>query len=146
MISTETFRKAMREIAAKKGDFTLFALLLRANAPGTWDLVVSAPWLKGDRLVTTRKFVRLLVQSIGEEPLTQLSQVVVVPGDDPTVQFILANLPLDRDTVRTVRSTDLFGLDIEEAKILRAKKLANDRGSLLNKARDSAGRLAGSRG
>ncbi len=52
----------MDEIARKKGEFTLFALLMRADAPGTWDLVVSAPWLESGKLKATGEFVRLLAQ------------------------------------------------------------------------------------
>jgi hypothetical protein len=47
VIPTGVLRKAMHEIAAKKGDFTLFALFKRADGLGRWDLVVSAPWLEG---------------------------------------------------------------------------------------------------
>ena len=43
MIATSRLRKAMRDIAAEKGEFTLFGLFMRTDAPGTWDLVVSAP-------------------------------------------------------------------------------------------------------
>ena len=42
MINTNLLRKAMDEIAAKKGEFTLFALLKRPDAFGEWDLVVSS--------------------------------------------------------------------------------------------------------
>jgi hypothetical protein len=44
--------QGMHEIADRKGNFTLFALFMRADSPfarsddpGAWDLVVSAPWL-----------------------------------------------------------------------------------------------------
>src|ERR1035438_8521788 len=54
---TRDLRRAMHEIAKRKGDFTLFALFMPADAPlmqagdpGTWDLVVSAPWLERGRL------------------------------------------------------------------------------------------------
>lgn len=46
MISTTKLKKAMREISEKKGEFAFLGLFLRAEAPGLWDLVVSAPWLE----------------------------------------------------------------------------------------------------
>src|SRR5712691_8406089 len=107
MISTVKLRKAMREIAAKKGDFTLFALFMRADAPGTWDLVVSAPWLESGKLKATGELVRLLADSIGTEALQQFSRVATVGSDNPAVRFILANLPIDDGELR-VGSTDLF--------------------------------------
>jgi len=45
MIATSDLRRAMHEIAGRKGNFTLFGLFMRADAPfaradapGTWDL------------------------------------------------------------------------------------------------------------
>ena len=39
MITNTALRKAMHEIAAKKGDFTLFALFRRSDAPGRIEMV-----------------------------------------------------------------------------------------------------------
>jgi hypothetical protein len=115
-----TFRKALRDIAAKKGDFTLFALLKRANGIGRWDLVVSAPWLDG-RLETTRKLVDLVVKSIGRKSLLELGGVETVFAHDPTVKFIIKNFPVDDGERRLDRPTELFGLEMSEGIILRAK-------------------------
>ncbi|MDD5271208.1 MAG: hypothetical protein PHU14_00685 [Methylovulum sp.] len=38
-----------QELAAEQGDFTLFALFLRENSPGLWDVIVSAPWIDANR-------------------------------------------------------------------------------------------------
>lgn len=132
MIRNATLGKAMHEITAKKGDFTLFALIMRSDAPGTWDLVVSAPWLEDGRLKTTSELVKLLSDSIGEGALRNFSRVATVKKDDATVKFILANLPVDDGELR-VRSTDLFGLQIDEAIIFRAKKPAADRNGPSNR-------------
>ena len=146
MIATSKLRKAMHEIAAKKGDFTLFALVMRADAPGTWDLVVSASWLETGRLKATREFVKLLAQSIGKESLKQFSRVATVDSADPVARFILENLPVDDDRELRVRSTDLLALQIDEAIIFRAKKPRKKRNGLPNKAlHPAAGRAAHSK-
>jgi hypothetical protein len=111
----------MHNIAARKGDFTLFALFMRSDAPGTWDLVVSAPWLESRKLKATSELVELLSESIGTEALQQFSRVATVASDNPAVEFILSNLPVDDGAIH-VRSTDLFGLQIEAAIIFRAKR------------------------
>lgn len=121
MIAIGVLRKAMHEIAAQKGDFTLFALFRRADAPGTWDLIVSAPWLESGKLKALGELVDLLAKSIGRESLSQFSRVETVPSDNRTVKFILDSIPVD-DGERRIQSTDLFDLQIEEAIILRAKR------------------------
>jgi len=133
MINTNVLRKAMDGIAAKKGEFTLFALLMRADAPGTWDLVVSASWLESGNLKATREFVRLLAQSMGEESLHQFSRVVALDSNDAPVRFILENLAVEDDELR-VQSTDLLGLQIQEAIIFRAKKPRPSPSALPNRA------------
>ena len=126
MTATHALRRAMHEIAARKGSFTLFALFMRADAPfmraddpGTWDLVVSAPWLDRGKLKALGELVDLLAKSIGRQALQQFSRVEAVPGNHPSVQFILRDIPVE-DGERQVQSTDLFGLEIERGIIFRA--------------------------
>ncbi len=121
MIASNALRKAMREIAAKKGAFTLFALFMRSDAPGTWDLVVSAPWLEKGKLKSTSEFVALLTDSIGEQALRSFSRVQTVSKDNPALKAILKAFSVDDGEVR-VQKSNLFGLEIEDAIIFRAKK------------------------
>jgi hypothetical protein len=86
-----------------------------------WDLVVSAPWFKNSTLAATQEVVDLLTKSMGRKALLQFSRVVALTGDDPTVRFFLKNVPVE-DGERRIQSTDLFGMQIEEAIVLRAKR------------------------
>ena len=112
----------MHQMAAQKRDFTLFALLRRADAVGgMWDLVVSAPWFKNSTLAATQEVVDLLTKSMGRKALLQFSRIVALAGDDTTVKFFLRNFPVE-DGERGIQSTDLFGMQIEQAVIFRAKQ------------------------
>jgi len=74
-----------------------------------------------------------------ESRLGSLARVEVVPDNDPTVKFILANFPVDdeEDGECHITNTDLFGLQIEEAIILRAKRPGKAGGKTLHRrARD----------
>jgi hypothetical protein len=117
MISTDKLRKAMREIAAAKGDFTFFGIFLRADALGSWDLVVSAPWLEERRL----KPLELLTKSIGRQSLRQFARIVTLNPRDPPLKAVVSAYAVDDGEVR-VQHSKLFGLDIEDAIIMRAKK------------------------
>ena len=123
MISTAKLRKAMREIAAKKGDFTLFGLFMRADAPGTWDLVVSAPWLEHGKLNALGKFTELLSKEIGQQSLRQFSRIVTLNQRDPALKKVLSAFSVDDGELR-VQHSNLFGLEIEDAIIIRAKRAA----------------------
>lgn len=123
MIPTSKLRKAMREIASQKGKFTLFGVFMRADAPGTWDLVVSAPWLEKGRLKALKEFTRLLSDSIGEQSLRQFSRIVTLNQSDPALKAVVSTFSVDDGEIRVGRS-NLFGLEIEDAIILQAKKAA----------------------
>ena len=125
---TRALRLAMHEIAKSKGDFTLFALfmpadapLMRADDPGTWDLVVSAPWLERGRLKAHRELVDLLAKLIGKRALMQLSRVEPVAADDPRIRFILKGIPVE-DGEQHIQNTDLMGMQIERGIVFRAWK------------------------
>ena len=121
MITNAGLRKAMREVAKKKGPFTLFAKIRRSDAPGAWDLVVSAPWLEHGKLKATNELVQLLSDSLGDDALHEFARIATVGVEHPTVRFLIANCPLDDGAIR-MQSSDLFGLQIDEAVIFRAMK------------------------
>lgn len=123
MIATRQFRKAMREIAAAKGNFTLFGLFRRANALGTWDLVVSAPWLENGPLKRVRELDRLLSRSLGKVALRQFSRIAVLGEDDEGLEALLASISVDDGEVR-VKQPEFFRLELEDAIIFRAKRAA----------------------
>ncbi len=93
----------------------------RADAPGTWDLVVSAPWLEGSKLKAIRELVDLLAKTIGinSKSVQEYSRVEAVPVNDPTIQLILRSVPVE-DGERHIQSTDLLGMRIEKGIIFRA--------------------------
>ena len=123
MIETQRLKKAMREIASKKGQFTLFGLFMRADAPGRWDLVVSAPWLEQGKLKALSEFTELLSESIGEKSLSELSRIVTLKPGDPGMKAVMAAFSVEDGELR-VQHSNLFGLEIEDAIILRAKQAA----------------------
>jgi hypothetical protein len=111
----------MHAIAAKKGDFTLFALFQRANGLGNWDLVVAAPWLKKGGYQDISSVVDGVDEAIGRRHFRHVAQVAVVDAKQPEVKSILATLPVEDGEMRLGR-TDLFGHEMLQGVIFRAMK------------------------
>src|SRR5260370_39619996 len=105
----------------KRATLRCLRFFRRADDLGTWELVVSARWIESGKLKATSEFVNLLAESIGTKSLKQFARVQTVSEDSPAVKFILANLSVDDGEFR-LQSTDLFGLEIEDAIIFRAKR------------------------
>ena len=65
----------------------------------------------------------LLAKSIGRKSLVELARVEPIPGNDPNLKSILADFPVDEgERERRMQNVDLFGLQMDEAIILRAKR------------------------
>ena len=108
-------------IEKRHGPFTLFGLFLREDSPNKWDLVVSAPWLEEGKLKALREFVGELNQTISQEDLLSLSRIITLNQNDPALDAILHQVPHTWGTVE-LRDTDLFGLSISHAYIMRTAK------------------------
>lgn len=121
MIDIKILGRAMREISAKKGEFTLFALFRREGAAG-WDLVVSSSCLQDGKLKALGEFAKDLKGIIGEEQLEQLSRIVTINEDDPALRIILKSIHVD-DGQANVQKGEFFGQRVEDAIFLRAKRL-----------------------
>ena len=120
MILSAALEKAMHDIASKKGDFWLFAMVMRSETSGRWELVVSAPWLEAGKLKAVGEFVRLMSRSIGDEPLQEFTRIATLPRDSEFLKFVLDNVgSVDREV--HVRSTDFLARGIEEAIIFHAQ-------------------------
>jgi hypothetical protein len=123
MILTSVLRQAMHDIAKKKGEFSLFAMVMRTETSGRWELVVSAPWLETGKLKAVAEFVRLLSESIGEESLHEFTRIATLPSNSDFLKFVTTNAPsIDREL--RIRSSDFFARGIEEAIIFQAKRPA----------------------
>lgn len=122
MIDIEKFRRAMREIAARKGDFTLFALFRLEDAPYGWDLVVSSSWLEQGNLKNLAELADALKDSIGEKQLRELSRIVTIKQSDPALKAILSEVRVD-DEVIEVHDSVFFDLRVAHAIFLRAKRV-----------------------
>jgi hypothetical protein len=110
-----------KTVEASRGPFTLFGLFMREDSLGTWDLVVSAPWLEEGKLKALGELVGILASKIGQEGVLAFSRIVTLDRDEPVLEAILSEvasrpLPVSRE------GHNLFGLPIEEADILRAHR------------------------
>lgn len=126
MIAAETvtrLREAMHVIAARRGDFTLFGIFMRLNSPGTFDLVVSAPWLDKGKLKAAGDLANLLTEILGEGALQQFARIETLEEEDPALKDFLSAFFVDDGEVRVQRS-NLFGLEMEDAVIMRAVRAA----------------------
>lgn len=121
MIDIGELRHVMDEVSAEKGDFTLFGLFLREEAPDKGDLVASAPCLEEGKLKALGEFVEKLSSIVGQEEVLSLSRIVTLNHDDPSLDAVLRTVKVEDRPVE-FHNNNLFGLEMKHAYILRAKQ------------------------
>ena len=120
---TERFARLEASIAARKGDFVLFALFLREGAPNRWDLLVAAPWLGEDQQAAVGYLVGEVKSVIGADALLSLSHIVVVDPYHAELQDFNRYVQVEHGDIE-IRDRDIFGQTIKEAHVITSKRPA----------------------
>ena len=99
----ERLQAAERAIAFVRGPFVLFVLAEREEAPGKWDLLVSAPWLE-----TNRKGVQQMVDGL-KPHLTptewvQLTSITPLSPSTEYVQWIARKYDVQHDDQEVINT------------------------------------------
>lgn len=111
----------MDEVSAEKGEFTLFGLFERDEAPDKWELVVSSPWLEEGKLKALGEFVQKLKSAIGRKQMLSLSRVVTLNADEPALEAVLKAVEVEHG-MEELHDSELSGLKFKHAYIFRAKR------------------------
>jgi hypothetical protein len=125
MIATELpakFAKLESDVSTARGDFALFALFLREDAPDRWDLMISAPWASADQKAALDYLVNRIKSDLGPDDLTQLSRIVFLDPTDAAVQSLNQAVRVEHGSFE-VRDSNFFGLPIKHAFIITSKRL-----------------------
>lgn len=119
----ERFIKLERRIAKEKGEFSLFALFLREEAPDKWDLVVAAPWMAADRSKALGYLAEQIKGELKPLELTQLSRVVIVDQHSPALAALNRAMRVEHEFAE-VENRSFFGLQIKHGYIITSQQLS----------------------
>jgi len=117
----EKLKKVEQELSNEKGAFVLFALFLREDAIGQWDMLVSAGWIDGDKKLSLDYIAGKLQESLTPEELISLSRIVLVDNNNPALDAILHTVRVEHGLAE-IRDSNFFGLDIKHAFIITANR------------------------
>ena len=92
------YAKIHRRIVRKRGAFDFFALFLREDAPGLWDLLVAAPWTQPNRPQALRYMWKELNETLTTADKMELSRVVILDRHHPSLREFQRDVPVEDDT------------------------------------------------
>ena len=113
-----------QELAPEYGDFTLFALFQREDSSGFWDVMVSAPWIDGNKGVALKKIADKLKANLQKEEMVKLSGIVILQHDHPELHELDRFNFAQSSQFIEVKNENLLGQDIKQAFFIPLKQAA----------------------
>jgi hypothetical protein len=120
MIDQRRFMEAMEAITRKRGPLTLFALLMRADSAGKWDLLLAAPWIDEGKLKAFSYVANEIHARLAEDEVLAISRIAQLPEGSTALRAILDEVRDETEFPVELQGTDLFGLGVVHAIIFHA--------------------------
>lgn len=108
-------------MSEERGSFALFALFLRENSIGTWDLLVAAPWLKRGRKESLEYIAAHLQNDLTTKEMVMLSAILVLDWDDPHMAEVYDLTNVEHGLVE-FSDRDVMGQTIKRGYIITSRK------------------------
>ena len=121
MIDLDKFITIEKELAQENGSFDLFALFLREDSIGKWDILVASDWLQKDQRKSMRLITKKLRDQLSKNELINVSRVVIISEDNPGFDDFSQAIDSE-DEVTEVKNTIFFGLPIKHAFVITSKR------------------------
>jgi hypothetical protein len=119
----EDIRSAYESLRASRGEFDLFALLMRQDAENKWDLIVSAPSLE-NTLKDYGAISSALKKHLSADGLNAISRIVIFDHGGALVHSFLRSFSERLGDVE-LPWTNFAGEEIKRAYVIAANKDAD---------------------
>lgn len=117
----EKLTQVERDLAEEKGQFLLFALFLREDAPNLWDLIVSASWIIKNKKQSIKYIFDRIKQELKVEELLKLSRIVVIEKDNLALEALQRNFHVEHGILE-IQDSNFFGLQIKHGYIITSRR------------------------
>ena len=117
----EKLKQQEQEMAQEKGPFDLFALFLREDAPGKWDLVVAAEWIEENKQEALKYISEVLKRALTQTGLLKLSRISIIDESNPALEALQKAMHVEHGMVE-IKDGDFFGLQIKHAYLITSRR------------------------
>ncbi len=109
------------ELSKKYGSFELFALVLRADAPDKWDLLISSDWAREDKKSAIDRVVSSIQPELSQKELMMLSRIIVLDKHDSALKALHSAMDVEHGLAE-ITDSEFFGLAIKHAYLITSKR------------------------
>lgn len=117
----EKLRNIEIELSKENGDFELFALFLREDAPDKWDLIISSDWARKDKKSALNTIVAKIQKILNAEEIVKLSRIIILNKDDAALNALHGAMHVEH-SVAEISDSNFFGLAIKHAYLITSKR------------------------
>jgi len=110
----EKLKKIEKETSAEKGNYDLFALFLREESPGKWDILVAAGWINGNNEEALKYLALKFQHSFTQNEFLKISRIVIIEENNPELPAIQQDINIEHG-ISEIKDATFFGLDIKHA-------------------------------
>ena len=121
MININKYTEVERELAETYGPFGLFALFLREDSAGRWDVLVSSDWIEDNKQRAMNLIAEKLKEKLDTEELISISRIVLIEDSNPALSAFQSEMNIERGNIE-VKDSNLFGLPIKHAHIITSRR------------------------
>ncbi|TWI61249.1 hypothetical protein LZ24_03459 [Desulfobotulus alkaliphilus] len=117
----EKFQKVEKSLSESKGQFELFALFLREDSPGRWDLLISAEWVRANKKASINTIIEEIRKELSDPELLMLSRIVILDKDDETLKAIHRARRVEHGLAE-ISDSSFSGLAIKHAYLITSQR------------------------
>jgi hypothetical protein len=117
----EKLRNVEIALSNEHGDFELFALFLRDDAPNKWDLIVSSDWARADKKAAINSIVGKIQSALNPQELLMLSRIIILEKDDAALNALHSAMHVEHGLAE-ISDSNFFGLAIKHAYLITSKR------------------------
>lgn len=117
----EKLRNIEIELSKENGDFELFALFLREDAPDKWDLIISSDWARKDKKSALNTIVAKIQNTLNAEETVKLSRIIILNKDDAALNALHEAMHVEHG-VAEISDSNFLGLAIKHAYLITSKR------------------------
>jgi hypothetical protein len=110
-------RELEADLSASRGEFRLFGLFLREDAPAVWDVVASADWIDADRSDAMDTIASEVSARLAMPELLRISRVVLIETNNPGLEDVADEVQVRHGLVELL-DRDFFGLVMRRAYVI----------------------------
>ena len=110
-----------RTLSEEKGGFNLFALFLREDAAGKWDLLIAAPWVEKNKADALKRVTKELQKALDKKELLRLSRLVIIDQSNPALSAFQRAIYVEHSDAE-IKDSNFFGLQIKHAHVITSRR------------------------